>query len=102
MVNSKMFVVVTDPIYFDTLKAEEGGKIKLDARGTQSVFDTCKKGDIAVVWLQDSNFPLAYFNIIKVTNRPDLIGQVEEFDEKKDRPHQVRLDVDDSVIVCLF
>lgn len=82
-----------------TKKAEEGGDIKLEARGSQELLSDWKKGDLAIVWLENTGKPAAYFNIIDIQRRPDLIGQVEEYDADNERPHKVYLD-SGGVIVC--
>lgn len=96
--SAKLFVVANDPIYFKTIKTKEGGEIKIDAKGNQEVIDSCSEGDIAIVWLSGSSSPTAYFTVTDVSPRPDLIGQVEEFDGDNDRPHLVRLENDSTIV----
>jgi hypothetical protein len=92
---------VNDAHYFGNIDAEEGGDIKLEARGTKALLSSWKKGDIALVWLENTKKPAAHFKILDIQPRSDLIGQVEEYDESNERPHRVQLE-SGTVIVCFI
>jgi hypothetical protein len=100
MAPPRLFILVNDAQYFGNIDAEEGGDIKLEARGTQDLLSSWKKDDIALVWLENTLEPAAYFHILDIQPRADLVGQVEEYDETNDRPHRVHLDSGTVVVRC--
>ena len=89
---SRIFILVNDAHYFGNIDAVEGGTIKLDTKGTQTLLSTWEEGDLALVWIENTKKPAAYFNILDVQPRSDLIGHIEEYDDSLERPHRIQLD----------
>ena len=92
IMRSRILVLVKDAHYFGNIEVPEGGDIKLEARGNQALLSVWKKGDTALVWLENTSKPAAYFEIVDIQPRSDLHGEVVEYDESNERPHKVHLD----------
>lgn len=98
----RIFILVNDAHYFGNIEAEEGGDIKLEARGTKALLNSWQKGDIALVWLENTLKPAAYFTILDIQPRSDLVGTVDEYDEENERPHRVQLDSGPTIVCFVY